>query len=218
MNFKEFQAKSAVTNATLVAVSKTHPTEKIMEIYDQGQREFGENKVQEMLMKENVLPDDIHWHMIGHLQTNKVKYIARFVHLIHSLDRISLAREINKQGKQVDRVIPALLQVKIASEESKFGLEPDQIDEFMDDYLGRNFTNVRISGVMGMATFTDDEDIIRHEFSHLEQLFSEVKAKYFKDDPGFVTKSYGMSADYEIALETGSNMIRVGSLIFGDRN
>ena len=218
MNFKEFQGKIAATSTTLVAVSKTHSPEIIKQIYDQDQRDFGENKVQELVSKSEVLPGDIRWHMIGHLQTNKVKYITPFVHLIHSLDRISLAREINKQAIKSDRIIPTLLQLKVASEESKYGLDPHQIEDFMDEYNRMNFQNIRISGVMGMATFTDEMDLIRTEFEQIERLFEKVKDNYFKEDSEFTIRSYGMSSDYEIAIRTGSNMVRVGSLIFGDRN
>ena len=217
MTFKEFQSKITITGTTLVAVSKTHPPEKIKEIYNQGQRDFGENKVQEMLSKSEVLPDDIRWHMIGHLQTNKVKSIAPFVYLIHSLDRISLAKEINKQALKSGRVIPALLQIKIASEDSKFGIDPRQLSGFMDDFNRMNFPNIRITGVMGMATFTDDMAQVRSEFELLEGLFVELRDRYFSGDPAFAIKSYGMSSDYEMAIQTGSNMVRVGSLIFGNR-
>lgn len=218
MNFIQIKEQITASGATLVAVSKTHPAEKIQQIYEQEHRDFGENKVQELMDKVGVLPDDIRWHMIGHLQSNKVKYLAPFVHLIHSLDRLSLAKEINKEGRKADRVIPTLLQVKIAKEDSKFGLDTDKIDDFMEKFQKRGYDHIRISGVMGMATFTDDEDVIRNEFGKLEAIFSHLKKTYYSDDPDFSIKSYGMSADYEIALETGSNMVRVGSLIFGERN
>lgn len=217
MDFKDFQDEIAQSGATLVAVSKTHGPEKVRAIYDQGQRDFGENKVQELMEKVDRLPSDIRWHMIGHLQSNKVKYIAPFVHLIHSLDRISLAKEINKQGKQAGRAIRVLLQVKIAREDSKFGLDPDAIVDFMADLQNREYANVKIVGVMGMATFTDDEELIRSEFETLEQVFSSLKERFFAQDDDFTIKSYGMSSDYTIALKTGSNMVRVGSLIFGER-
>ena len=217
MNFKDFQDEIAQSGATLVAVSKTHGPEKVRAIYDQGQRDFGENKVQELMEKVDRLPSDIRWHMIGHLQSNKVKYIAPFVHLIHSLDRISLAKEINKQGKQAGRAIRVLLQVKIAREDSKFGLDPDAIVDFMADLQNREYANVKIVGVMGMATFTDDEELIQSEFEKLEQVFTSLKERFFAQDDDFAIKSYGMSSDYTIALKTGSNMVRVGSLIFGER-
>lgn len=218
MDFKDFQDEIANSGATLVAVSKTHAPEKIRTIYDQGHRDFGENKVQELMDKVDELPDDIRWHMIGHLQSNKVKYIAPFVHLIHSLDRISLAKEINKQGKLAGRVIQVLLQIKIAREDSKFGLSPDAIEDFMTKFRNRDYQYIKIVGVMGMATFTEDKQLIKSEFEELEQVFNALKENYFVQDPDFKIKSYGMSSDYKLALETGSNMVRVGSLIFGDRS
>ncbi len=217
MDLKELQSELSDKNAVLVAVSKTHPPAKILSIYEQGHRDFGENKVQELIDKIDDLPDDIRWHMIGHLQSNKVKYIAPFIHLIHSLDRISLAKEINKHGKRNDRVIPVLLQIKIAREDSKFGLAPEAIDEFMEKFQSRDYQYVKIKGVMGMATFTEKEEMIRSEFETLEVVFKKLKQNYFAEDEDFSIKSYGMSADYKIALETGSNMIRIGSLIFGER-
>lgn len=218
MIFQEIKERISDSGATLVAVSKTHSPEEIRKIYDLGQRHFGENKVQELMDKIDDLPDDIKWHMIGHLQSNKVKYIAPFIHLIHSLDRISLAKEINKEGRKSERIIPTLLQIKIAKEDSKFGLDIDKIDAFMEKYLERKYEFIRISGVMGMATFTEDQGVIKKEFENLESVFSHLKEKYFVNDPEFIIKSYGMSSDYVIALETGSNMVRIGSLIFGERN
>lgn len=218
MIFQEIKERISDSGATLVAVSKTHSPEEIRKIYDLGQRHFGENKVQELMDKIDDLPDDIKWHMIGHLQSNKVKYIAPFIHLIHSLDRISLAKEINKEGRKSERIIPTLLQIKIANEDSKFGLDIDKIDAFMEKYLERKYEFIRISGVMGMATFTEDQGVIKKEFENLESVFSHLKEKYFVNDPEFIIKSYGMSSDYVIALETGSNMVRIGSLIFGERN
>lgn len=218
MIFQEIKERISDSGAILVAVSKTHSPEEIRKIYDLGQRHFGENKVQELMDKIDDLPDDIKWHMIGHLQSNKVKYIAPFIHLIHSLDRISLAKEINKEGRKSERIIPTLLQIKIAKEDSKFGLDIDKIDAFMEKYLERKYEFIRISGVMGMATFTEDQGVIKKEFENLESVFSHLKEKYFVNDPEFIIKSYGMSSDYVIALETGSNMVRIGSLIFGERN
>ncbi len=217
MKFQELKEKITDSRATLVAVSKTHSPKEIQVIYDLGEREFGENKVQELMDKIDDLPDDIKWHMIGHLQSNKVKYIAPFIHLIHSLDRISLAKEINKEGRKAGRVIPTLLQIKIAEEDSKFGLDIDKVDSFMDNYLKRGYENIRISGIMGMATFTEDEEVIKNEFQSLESIFLHLKEKYFANDSEFSIRSYGMSSDYEIALESGSNMVRIGSLIFGER-
>lgn len=218
MDFKIFQEKIEATDTTLVAVSKTHGPQRIQNIYDLGQRDFGENKVQEMLEKKKVLPDDIRWHMIGHLQSNKVKYIVPFIHLIHSLDRISLAKEINRQARIAERDVSVLLQIKIAKEDSKFGINPNDIEQFMQSYLNKNYNNIRIRGVMGMATFTDDETQIRKEFELLERIFAQLKNQYFPADESFRIKSYGMSDDHELAIETGSNMVRVGSLIFGQRN
>ncbi|MBY5957157.1 YggS family pyridoxal phosphate-dependent enzyme [Membranicola marinus] len=218
MTFVKIKEEISVADATLVAVSKTHPVQKIQTVYDLGHRDFGENKVQELMEKVGDLPDDIRWHMIGHLQSNKVKYLAPFVHLIHSLDRLSLAKEINKEGRKADRVISVLLQIKIAKEDTKFGLDPESIEGFMEKLNNRKYDFIKICGVMGMATFTNDEEQIRSEFLKLEDVFRFVKDKYFQDDPVFNIKSYGMSADYKIALDTGSNMVRVGSLIFGDRN
>lgn len=218
MDFKIFQEKIEATDTTLVAVSKTHGPQRIQNIYDLGQRDFGENKVQEMLEKKKVLPDDIRWHMIGHLQSNKVKYIVPFIHLIHSLDRISLAKEINRQARIAERDVSVLLQIKIAKEDSKFGINPNDIEQFMQSYLNKNYNNIRIRGVMGMATFTDDETQIRKEFELLERIFAQLKNQYFPTDESFRIKSYGMSDDHELAIETGSNMVRVGSLIFGQRN
>ena len=218
MKFEDLKASITISDATLVAVSKTHPVDKIQEIYDKGHKDFGENKVQELMDKVDELPRDIRWHMIGHLQSNKVKYLAPFVHLIHSLDRHSLAREINKEGRKADRVIPSLLQIKIAREDSKFGINPENIDAFMDKFLNKNYDYVKICGVMGMATFTDDENIIEKEFRQLEEMHTYLKGKYYSNDPDFSIKSYGMSSDYKTALETGSNMVRIGSLIFGKRN
>lgn len=218
MNFNELLQEITDVNAELIAVSKTHSPLRIQDIYHQGQRAFGENKVQELMDKVDDLPQDIQWHMIGHLQSNKVKFIAPFIHLIHSLDRISLAKEINKEGKKANRVIPCLLQIKIASEKSKFGIAPEEIDTFITKFNSNNYDHIRINGVMGMATFTSDEDIIRKEFGELEKHFKYLKEKYFINDKNFSTKSYGMSSDYKTALSCGSNMVRIGSLIFGQRN
>lgn len=218
MNLEELQKESAKAGATLVAVSKTHTPERILEIYEQGQQDFGENKVQELIDKVGELPEDIRWHMIGHLQTNKVRFIAPFISLIHSLDRISLAKEINKQGKRVGRIVPVLLQIKIAREDSKFGIAPQEIDDFISTFRSKDYPFVKIKGVMGMATFTENEDMIRAEFQTLEKIFEHLKNSYFADDNEFEIRSYGMSSDYKIALETGSNMIRIGSLIFGARS
>ena len=201
--------KHLADNIHLVAVSKTKPNELIIEAYGAGQRIFGENKVQELVEKEESLPKDIEWHMIGHLQTNKVKYIAPFVSLIHAVDSKKLIKEINKRAEQNNRVIPCLLQVHIAQEESKFGLDKDGVIEI----LKTDFPNVSIVGLMGMATFTDNKNQIRKEFKYLKDIFDELK----ESQPNFSILSMGMSGDYSIAIEEGSNMVRIGSSIFGER-
>jgi pyridoxal phosphate enzyme (YggS family) len=201
--------KHLADNIHLVAVSKTKPNELIIEAYGAGQRIFGENKVQELVEKKESLPKDIEWHMIGHLQTNKVKYIAPFVSLIHAVDSKKLIKEINKRAEQNNRVIPCLLQVHIAQEESKFGLDKDGVIEI----LKTDFSNVSIVGLMGMATFTDNKNQIRKEFKYLKDIFDELK----ESQPNFSILSMGMSGDYSIAIEEGSNMVRIGSSIFGER-
>jgi pyridoxal phosphate enzyme (YggS family) len=201
--------KHLADNVHLVAVSKTKSNELIIEAYGAGQRIFGENKVQELVEKEESLPKDIEWHMIGHLQTNKVKYIAPFVSLIHAVDSKKLIKEINKRAKQNNRVIPCLLQVHIAQEESKFGLDKDGVIEI----LKTDFPNVSIVGLMGMATFTDNKNQVRKEFKYLKDSYDELK----ESQPNFSILSMGMSGDYSIAIEEGSNMVRIGSSIFGER-
>ncbi len=202
---------------TLVAVSKTKPSSDIMEAYEAGHRDFGENKVQELAKKAEELPKDIQWHMIGHLQSNKVKYIASFIHLIHGVDSIKLLKEINKQGGKSDRVIDCLLQIHIANEETKFGLSEQELTDILNSEFLNELTHVRITGLMGMATNTEDEDQIRKEFQNLKNLFEKIKdSDHVNVHMG--TLSMGMSGDYEIALEEGSNMIRIGSAIFGARN
>lgn len=203
--------------AQLVAVSKTHAPKKIMALYEQGQRIFGENRIQEMVEKQELLPEDIAWHMIGHVQTNKVKYIASFVDLIHSGDSLKVLKEINKQAKKVDRTIRCLLQFKIAAEDTKYGLTLADAKQVLESEAFQNMENVQICGVMGMATFTDDQEQIRREFAQLRQTFEELKRDYFAGQPHFKEISMGMSGDYEIALEEGSTMVRIGSLIFGPR-
>lgn len=204
--------KELPENVTLVAVSKTKPVEAIQELYDAGQLEFGENKVQELVSKYEVLPKDIKWHLIGHLQKNKVKYIAEFVYMIHSVDNLDLLKEINKQASKHNRIISCLLQIKIAEEESKFGMEAELAQEILSDYKIK-FPNVEIIGLMGMATFTDDEIQIRNEFKQLNSIFNSFKIQNSK----FKILSIGMSGDYKIAVEEGSTMVRVGSSIFGTR-
>lgn len=202
----------------LIAVSKTHPVSVIMEAYRAGHKIFGENRVQELLAKYNEMPKDIEWHLIGHLQTNKVKYIAPFVSLIHSVDSLKLLSVINKEAQKCDRVIDCLLQVYIASEETKFGLSADELHELLQSPELDQLQNVRICGLMGMATFTDNLQQVRTEFRFLKNLFEEVKQKYFKDKPWFKELSMGMSSDYQIAVEEGSTMVRIGSNIFGHRS
>jgi pyridoxal phosphate enzyme (YggS family) len=194
--------------ATLVAVSKTKPIEDIESLYDLGQRDFGENYVQELIDKGAIVPKDIRWHFIGHLQSNKVKFIAPFVYLIHGVDSINLLKEINKEAVKNKRVIDCLLQIHIASEETKFGLDAAELTAIIND--SSEYKNVRIAGLMGMASFSDNADLIRAEFKTLQSLY--------KEHPSFSILSMGMSGDYNIAIEEGSNMVRIGSLLFGERN
>ena len=205
-------------NTRLVAVSKTKPNEDIMEAYNAGQRLFGENKVQELVGKYETLPKDIEWHFIGHLQTNKVKYIAPFVSLIHGVDSFKLLKTINKEAKKKDRVIDCLLQFHIAQESTKFGLDEGEADALLNDEQFKGFENIRIVGVMGMATYTDDVDQVRNEFRSLKNIFDSLKERYFTSDDTFREISMGMSGDYKIAIEEGSTLVRIGSSIFGARN
>lgn len=205
-------------NAALVAVSKTKPIAAIKELYDQGQRIFGENRVPEMIEKCDNLPDDIEWHMIGHLQRKKVKHIIPFVSMIHAVDSVRLIEEINKRAAEQERVVNVLLQFHIAKEESKFGLSMSEAKEILDANDFAPFQNINIAGVMGMATFTDDQDQVRSEFKSLKSIFDQIKSDYFPNQDSFKEISMGMSGDYEIALEEGSTMIRIGSLLFGARD
>lgn len=200
-------------NVKLVAVSKTNPAEKIKEVYDLGQRVFGENKVQELLEKQPVLPNDIEWHLIGHLQTNKVKYIAGFIAMIESIDSEKLLKEVDKEALKNNRKIDVLLQVKIAKEETKFGLTVDEATAIFKNFLDGNYPNIEVKGLMGMASFVDDETQIREEFSILKTLFDELS--HLKP---LENLSMGMSGDFPIAIECGSNSVRVGSAIFGERH
>ncbi len=202
---------------TLVAVSKTKPTEDVLEAYNTGHRIFGENKVQELVYKYETLPKDIEWHMIGHLQANKVKYIASFISLIHSVDSLKLLRTINKEAIKNNRIINCLLQVKIADEKSKFGLNFEDLVQLIESPEFSELQNVRIVGLMGMATFTDSEEQVREEFKSLKSIFSKLKENQTRNNSYFSEISMGMSGDYQIALEEGSTMIRVGSNIFGER-
>jgi PLP dependent protein len=199
----------------LIAVSKTHPPALIQEAYDAGQRIFGENRVQEMASKYEVLPKDIEWHLIGHLQTNKVKHIAPWVGLIHSVDSPRLAEEIDKQGRKAGRVIPCLLQIHIAKEETKFGFDRDELLDFLKDLKG--LTGLSIEGLMGMATLTDNQDQIRREFRELRTLFEEIGKWNLPPSVRMKELSMGMSGDYKIAIEEGSTMVRIGTAIFGKR-
>lgn len=203
--------------ARLIAVSKTHPPDKILALYQQGQRDFGENRVQEMMEKQPLLPADIRWHLIGRLQSNKVKYIAPFVHLIHSVDSLKLLQEIDKQAAKNNRIIPCLLEFRIASEESKSGLYLDDAISILASEAFRAMKHVKIHGVMGITTLTDDQTQIRAEFRHLRQIFDHLKNQFFPEDPDFRELSMGMSGDYILALEEGSTLVRVGTLLFGPR-
>jgi PLP dependent protein len=201
----------------LVAVSKTKTQEEIMEVYRAGVKDFGENKVQELGPKNEALPKDIRWHFIGHLQTNKVKFIAPFVYCIHSVDSLKLLREIDKEALKNNRVINCLLQVYIAKEETKFGFSPEELNEMLENEALKLLHNVIISGVMGMATYSSDEALVKSEFRELANIFNNLKSKYFPANPDFREISMGMSSDYEWAIACGSTMVRVGSSIFGER-
>lgn len=216
-NISDFKKQLGAVKVKLIAVSKTQPVEKIQEAYDAGQRIFGENQVQELADKYEHLPKDIEWHLIGHLQSNKVKYIAPFVNLIHSVDSLKLLQEINKQAIKNNRIIDCLLQVYIADEETKFGLGYDELIELLRSDEFTELKNVRIVGVMGIATNTNSQKQIKEEFYELATLFNGLKEAFFKNNPEFKEISMGMSSDYMIAIEQGSTMIRVGSAIFGER-
>lgn len=202
---------------TLVAVTKTRPVNILKQAYDFGLRDFGENRVQEMGEKQTLLPPDIRWHQIGHLQTNKVKYIAPFVHLIHSVESLKLLEEINRQAARNNRVIDCLLQVYIATEESKFGLDEAELTDLIESGNVKSMTHIRICGLMGMATFTDDLSLVRREFAGLKSLFTKIRENYFPDNVHFKELSMGMSSDYQIAIEEGSTMVRIGTALFGER-
>ena len=206
------------SNVTLIAVSKTKPVSDLQEAYDAGQRIFGENKALEMRDKHQVLPEDIQWHFIGHLQTNKIKYIAPFVTLIHAIDSLSLLEAVNKEAVKNNRVIDCLLQFHIAQEDTKFGLDMEEAKALLESDSFKDLKNVNIVGVMGMATFTDDAAQVRNEFKNLKNIFDTLKENYFADKDSFKEISMGMSDDYPIAIEEGATMVRVGSKIFGARN
>ncbi|MCK8140842.1 YggS family pyridoxal phosphate-dependent enzyme [Flavobacterium sp. I-SCBP12n] len=202
---------------TLVAVSKTKPVSDLMQAYEAGQRIFGENKIQEMAEKYQEMPKDILWHMIGHVQTNKVKFMAPFVHLIHGVDSLKLLQEIDKQAKKNNRIIDCLLQIHIAEEETKFGLNQEELIALVSSSLFEEMKNIQIIGVMGMATFTDDKDQVKKEFSHLKNIFENLQRINPKNSQ-LNTISMGMSGDYQMAIDSGSTMVRIGSSIFGERN
>lgn len=206
------------SNVTLIAVSKTKPVSDLQEAYDAGQRIFGENKALEMRDKYQELPKDIQWHFIGHLQTNKIKYIAPFVTLIHAIDSLPLLEAVNKEAAKNNRVIDCLLQFHIAQEETKFGLDMEEAKSLLESESFKNLKNINICGVMGMATFTDDVVQVRNEFKNLKNIFEILKENYFKTNDSFKEISMGMSDDYPIAIEEGATMVRVGSKIFGARN
>lgn len=202
----------------LIAVSKFHPAEAVMEAYDAGQRLFGENKVQEMTAKYEVLPKDIEWHFIGHLQTNKVKYIAPFVAMIHSIDSLHLLKEVDRQAEKTGRVIDVLLQIHIAHEETKFGMTFDECRDLLKEGTWKQLKHVRICGLMGMATYTEDMQQVEHEFASLQAFFEEVKTNWFEGETAFKELSMGMTEDYPIAIQHGSTFVRIGTQIFGERN
>ncbi len=217
--YEKINRELALKNVTLVAVSKTKPVSDIMEAYEAGQRDFGENYVQELLDKHESLPADIRWHFIGHLQSNKVKYIAPFVHLIHGVDSKKLLLEINKQGAKLNKVIHCLLQVHISKEETKFGLDETELNALLSEMLinPENYSHVSIDGLMGMASFTEDNNLIISEFKKLKSLFNHSKKMLQGTTHAFAVLSMGMSADYGLAINEGSTMVRIGSMLFGSR-
>jgi PLP dependent protein len=216
-NIDNLNAELMGTSCRLIAVSKTQPIEMIQQAYDAGQRVFGENKAQEMAAKQQELPADIEWHMIGHLQTNKVKYIAPFVALIQSVDSVKLLDEINKQGSKHNRKIKCLLQVYIAREETKFGFDAPEVVDLLKTDLAATYPHVEIVGLMGMATFTQNQNQIREEFDQLKKLFDQLKQSDLPVNVRMTELSMGMSADYKIAIERGSTLVRIGTAIFGER-
>ena len=205
------------SDVKLVCVSKFHPAETVMEAYNAGERIFGESRVQELIQKQPELPADIQWHFIGHLQTNKIKFIVPFVKLIHGVDSWKVLNEINKQAEKAAKKTACLLQVHIADEETKFGFSEEELIDLISGNELQNLHNVQIAGLMGMATYTEDENQVRKEFRTLKVLFDKIKSEYFSDDEAFCELSMGMSQDYQIAIEEGSTMIRIGTSIFGER-
>lgn len=216
-NLNEILSKLENTEAKLIAVTKTHPIEKLQTLYDLGFKVFGENRVQELTEKQEKLPKDIEWHLIGTLQKNKVKYIAPFVSMIHSVESFKLLKEINKRAKQNERVIECLLQMHIAEEDTKFGLDEKELYEILENEELKNFENIKLVGLMGMATFTDNENQVRSEFKKLKILFDKVKSNFNTKNIAFRELSMGMSGDYPMAIEEGATLVRVGSAIFGKR-
>ena len=210
-------AEAKAYDAELVAVSKRQARSLILEMHAAGHLDFGENRVQELIDKKPQFPDDIRWHFIGHLQSNKVKFIAPFIYMIHSVDSVKLARKINQEAQKYDRIIPVLLEVKIAREESKHGIPVDELYRILEHGEILELNNIRIAGLMGMATFSQDDSIVRSEFKNLKEAFDKIRTEHFSHSPDFKYLSMGMSSDYKIALEEGSNMLRIGSLIFGPR-
>jgi hypothetical protein len=205
-------------NVTLVAVSKTHSTGSIIYAYNTGIKDFGESRVQELTSKQPHLPSDIRWHLIGHLQRNKVKFIAPFIHLIHSIDSESLLNEIQKEALKNNRIISVLLEVHIAKEEAKFGFSPDEVYHFFKLFKNKEYNNVCFKGLMGMATYTSDVNLIKNEFQTINDLFQQIKTDFGKSLPNFNELSIGMSSDYKLAIECGSTMVRIGSLIFDEKH
>lgn len=216
-NIKELKSQIPI-NVKLVAVSKTKPNEDILQAYKIGHKIFGENKVQDLVQKYESLPKDIEWHYIGHLQTNKVKFIAPFISLIHAVDSIKLLRKINSEAKTNNRIINCLIQMHIAEEDTKFGLNIEEVKQLLESEDLKNLQNIKISGLMGMATYTDNQSQIQKEFNFLKSCFDDIKSDYFKNLDNFKDISMGMSGDFKIAVEAGSTIIRVGSTIFGARN
>ncbi|MCH2021291.1 MAG: YggS family pyridoxal phosphate-dependent enzyme [Saprospiraceae bacterium] len=214
INYSQIVDELKVYNANLVAVTKTKPVEDIMTLYNLGQRVFGENRVQELVEKQELLPNDVEWHLIGSLQRNKVKYIAEYVSMIHSVHSLKLLIEINKQAKKCNRIINCLLQFHIADEQTKFGLSLDDAFDLLNSDIFKEMANISILGVMGMATFSNDMHKVRNEFKQLRSYFEQLKNSFFVDDINFNEVSMGMSGDYEIALEEGSTLVRVGSLLY----
>jgi PLP dependent protein len=205
-------------NVKIIAVSKTRPVPDLLTAYNAGQRAFGENKVQELIHKQPLMPGDVEWHMIGHLQSNKIKYIVSWIHLIHSVDSLKLLVEINREASKINRIVDCLLQIHIASEESKFGLSFEEASALLNSEEYKRASHIRIRGLMGMATFTDDEIQVRKEFDQLVSCFTMIREKWFHEDALFSELSMGMSGDYKLAIEAGSTMVRIGTSIFGERN